>query len=103
MNDALFSALAHPARRQILALLRSQDQSAGALAEAFDISRSSVSEHLGILRRTGLVFETKAGRRRIYSLNAEPMQELANWLMPYKIYWQKQLGTLASTLEEKDK
>lgn len=103
MNEAVFSALANPVRRQVVSILLAEDRTAGAIAEAFDISRSAVSEQLGILRQAGLVHERKRGRQRVYSLNAEPFLELRAWLAPYEAYWQKQLAGLAKDLEEDSK
>ncbi len=100
MNEAVFSALANPVRREVVTLLLSKDRSAGSIAEAFDISRSAVSEHLTILRLAGLVRETKAGRERIYSLNAEPLVALRDWLAPYEAYWRTRLADLARDVEE---
>lgn len=86
MDEAVFFALANPVRRQVVMLLLSAERSAGSIAEAFDISRSAVSEHLGVLRQAGLVQETKAGRERIYSLNVQPLVALRDWLAPYEKY-----------------
>ncbi|MCR4265911.1 helix-turn-helix transcriptional regulator [Nitratireductor sp. ZSWI3] len=100
MNEAIFSALANPVRRQVVMLLLSRERSAGSIAEAFDISRSAVSEHLGILRQAQVVQEIKVGRERIYSLNAEPLVALRDWLAPYEDYWKARLADLARDLEE---
>ncbi|MFS8037361.1 ArsR/SmtB family transcription factor [Xanthobacter sp. AM11] len=100
MNETIFSALANPVRRQVVMLLLSKERSAGSIADAFDISRSAVSEHLGILRQAQLVRETKTGRERIYSLNAEPLVALRDWLAPYEDYWKTRLAELARDLEE---
>lgn len=100
MNEIIFSALANPVRRQVVMLLLSKERSAGSIADAFDISRSAVSEHLGILRQAQLVRETKTGRERIYSLNAEPLIALRDWLAPYEDYWKTRLAELARDLEE---
>lgn len=102
-NEIVFSALAHPVRRQVIALLLVNDRTAGAIAEEFEISRSAVSEHLGILRHADLVRETKSGRERIYSLNAEPLAELRNWLEPFETYWKVRLERLARQLEDNAK
>lgn len=100
MNETIFSALANPVRRQVVMLLLSKERSAGSIADAFDISRSAVSEHLGILRQAQLVRETKTGRERIYSLNAEPLIALRDWLAPYEDYWKTRLAELARDIEE---
>lgn len=99
-NEAIFSALAHPARRQVIALLLDRDRTAGAIAQEFEISRSAVSEHLAVLRNADLVRETKSGRERIYALNAEPLRELRSWLEPFEAYWKARMSDLAGQIEE---
>lgn len=99
----VFSALAHPVRRQVISLLLVGERTAGAIAEEFDISRSAVSEHLGVLRQADLVRETKSGRERIYALNAEPLAELRHWLEPFEVYWKTHLSRLAQQLEDETK
>lgn len=102
-NETVFSALAHPVRRQVVALLLDSERTAGAIAKEFEISRSAVSEHLGILRHADLVRETKSGRERVYSLNAEPLAELRTWLEPFESYWKARLSHLAQQLEDETK
>lgn len=99
-NELVFSALAHPVRRRVILLLLDRDRTAGAIAQEFEISRSAVSEHLGVLRQANLVRETKSGRERVYSLNAKPLTEIRNWLEPFETYWKVQLVRLAQQLEE---
>lgn len=101
-TEPVFAALAHPVRRQVIALLLERERTAGALADEFAISRSAVSEHLGILRNADLVRETKSGRERIYALNAEPLAGLRDWLKPYEHYWKRRLGRLARQLEDEE-
>jgi len=102
-SETVFSALAHPVRRQVIALLLDNERTAGAIAKEFEISRSAVSEHLGILRHADLVRETKSGRERVYSLNAEPLAELRTWLEPFESYWKDRLSRLAQQLEDEAK
>jgi DNA-binding transcriptional ArsR family regulator len=102
-SEPVFSALAHPVRRRVISLLLARERTAGAIAEEFEISRSAVSEHLGILRQADLVRETKSGRERIYSLNAEPLAELRGWLEPFETYWRTKLALLAQQLEDDTK
>lgn len=102
-SETVFSALAHPVRRQVVALLLDSERTAGAIANEFEISRSAVSEHLGVLRHAGLVRETKSGRERIYALNAEPLAELRTWLEPFESYWRARLSRLAQHVEDETK
>lgn len=75
MND-VWNALADKTRRTILAMLRKDDMTAGEIAENFNMSKPSVSHHLGILKNAGLVTCEKNGQHLIYSVNMTVFQEL---------------------------
>lgn len=74
------AAIADPVRREILLLLSDAPLSAGQIAGRFPVSRPAVSRHLRVLREAGLVRDTAEGRRRVYTLVTEPLDELAAWL-----------------------
>lgn len=77
----VFSAIADPVRRDILALLANGPAAAGAVADAFgDISRPAVSRHLRVLRETGLVRAETQGRRRVYTATISPLGEIVDWI-----------------------
>ncbi|MEV7626619.1 metalloregulator ArsR/SmtB family transcription factor [Actinoplanes sp. NPDC089786] len=78
--DEVAGAIADPVRREILLMLRERPLSAGQVADRFAISRPAVSRHLRVLREAGLVDDVAEGRRRVYALVAEPLDELAGWL-----------------------
>lgn len=100
MTD-VFAALASPARRELLRLLRDEGpQPVRRLADRFDMARPSVSEHLKVLRKAGLVTERRSGRERLYSLHAAPLLEVKDWLTPYERYWRERLTSLHNLLEE---
>lgn len=100
--DDVFPALANPVRRRILQLLLEGPRSVNSLAAHFDMARPSVSEHLKVLRDSGLVTERRDGRQRLYSLCQAPMQEISNWLHPYEVYWQDRLRLLRDTVMEEE-
>ena len=78
--DEVAGAIADPVRREILLMLRDGSHSAGQIAQRFAISRPAVSRHLRVLREAGLVRDTADGRRRVYTLDTAPLDELAGWL-----------------------
>lgn len=80
MNQT-FKALADPTRREILRMLGEKRLSAGDIAEAFDISKPSISHHLNILKRAELVTAERDGQHIIYAVNASVMQEVVTELM----------------------
>ncbi|MBN9500371.1 MAG: transcriptional regulator [Armatimonadetes bacterium 55-13] len=96
----VYAAIAAPARREILGLLASGDQPVQQLAESFQMTLPAVSQHLAILRDAGLVSVRKAGRQRIYSINAEPLKSVAEWAQSYERFWTDKLAALGEYLEE---
>ena len=96
----VFSALASPTRRKILELLLDGPLSAGAIASRFDLNRPAVSEHVHVLRATGLVTEEGRGRHRFYHLSPGPLSAVGEWMKPFEHYWRARLRALARTLSE---
>jgi DNA-binding transcriptional ArsR family regulator len=101
-TDAVFSALANPARRRLLELLIDGPRTAGSLAAEFELSRPAVSEHLQVLRKAALVREEPSGRERYYHLSAQRLAEVGAWLHPFERYWRDRLRSLSEVLEEED-
>ncbi|MCA8902302.1 MAG: helix-turn-helix transcriptional regulator [Hyphomonas sp.] len=83
--SAVFHALAHESRRQMLDILRDQPGCpVGELARHFDVSRIAVMNHLTVLEQAGLVTSEKQGRSRHLYLNAVPLQMIQDrWLGGY--------------------
>ena len=79
--DLLFKALQDPTRRQILSLLGRGDMNAGEIADAFSISKPSISHHLDLLRQAGLVSSRRAGQFIIYSLETTVLDESISWIL----------------------
>src|ERR1035437_1277590 len=75
MPDIL-SAAAEPTRRRILQLLASGPRTVNELAANFTVTRSAISQHLGVLTEVGLVVSRKDGRRRIYTVVPAGMSQL---------------------------
>ncbi len=78
--NLLFKALNDSTRRQILDLLKDSDLTAGEIAEAFDISKPSISHHLDILKRAKLVSTERDGQFIKYSLDTTVLEEATQWL-----------------------
>ncbi|MCK7624245.1 metalloregulator ArsR/SmtB family transcription factor [Streptomyces sp. RS10V-4] len=99
-QDRVFAALANATRREVLRLLRDGGpQPVRRLAEHFAMTRPSLSEHLKVLREAGLVSERRAGRQRIYRLEAAPLGEVQDWLGPYERFWRAKLAGLGTLLD----
>lgn len=71
----VFSALSNPVRRDILALLKDGDKSAGELAEHFKLSKPTLSGHFSALKDAGLILAERRGTTIIYSLNLSLLEE----------------------------
>jgi DNA-binding transcriptional ArsR family regulator len=99
LETQVFRALADPSRRQILDRLVAGDASVNELAEGFATSRPAVSKHLRVLREATLVVERREGRRRVYSLNPQPMSHADAWLGKYRAFWAARLQALKAMLE----
>ena len=95
-----FSALADPTRRASLSRLAQGESSVGKLAAPFRMSLPAVSKHLRVLEGAGLVRREKDGRVRRCRLESAPMEEAAEWLSHYRKFWDGQLDSLATFLED---
>jgi DNA-binding transcriptional ArsR family regulator len=98
--DAVFFALSDPIRRAILARLGEEALLVSQLAEPFDVSLQSVSRHIQVLVRAGLVQQERTGRISRCRLDVGPIYSAAVWINRYSKYWQEQFGMLAAALEE---
>jgi DNA-binding transcriptional ArsR family regulator len=79
MSDP-YSALAEPTRRRILELLHGRERSVSELVERFTLTQPAVSKHLLVLREAGLVAVRRDGRRRVYALRPEGLEQIRAWL-----------------------
>ena len=79
-----FKALSDPVRREILMLLKKQRLSAGEIVSNFDMTGATISYHLNILKKAGLVFEQKEKNYIYYELNASVVEEVMLWLSDLK-------------------
>ena len=98
--SATFSALADPTRRAILARLASGEASVSELAEPFDISMPAVSKHLKVLERAGLIARGREAQWRPCRLEAAPLRDAADWLDPYRRFWEESFDRLEVYLKE---
>jgi DNA-binding transcriptional ArsR family regulator len=94
--DATFAALAHPARREILARLHRGEASVNELAERFDVSLPAVSRHLKVLEGAGLVARKRMGRTHRLSLVPRPLDEAGRWIARHARFWDETLDALGA-------
>jgi DNA-binding transcriptional ArsR family regulator len=100
--DATFSALSDPTRRTILLTLQRGNASVTELARPHEISMPAILKHLNVLEQAGLIEQKKTGRVRMCRLTVAPMQQAADWLSLYRVFWENQLDNLERFLEQTD-
>ena len=81
MQNSVFKALAHPARRQLLALLRKGPRLAGDLAAEFDASWPTMSRHLAVLKEADLISAERQGTQILYRVNTSVLEDTASALL----------------------
>lgn len=97
--DAIFFALSDATRRRLLDRLRGVEETAGALAAGFDVTRPAVSRHLRVLREAELVEERRRGRERVYTLAPAKLALPTQWLDEYRVFWSARLRDLKDFVE----
>ncbi|MES2154576.1 MAG: metalloregulator ArsR/SmtB family transcription factor [bacterium] len=97
--DAVFSALAHPIRRSIVARLSGGDCTVADLAAPHDVSGPAISKHLRVLEDAGLLEQTPDGRVRRCALKAKPLSAAFSWIVQYRLFWEDTLDAIAAAVE----
>lgn len=98
--DSLFSALADPTRRAIVASLSAGPKTVGELAEPFDLSFAAVSKHVQVLGQAGLIAKRRHGRSIECALQPERLRPLATWIGDYERFWNERLDELESVIRD---
>jgi DNA-binding transcriptional ArsR family regulator len=97
--ESVFDIIAEPNRRAILSLLVSSEQSVGDIERQLRMAQPTVSKHLRVLRDAGFVEATVDAQRRLYRLNAQPLQEVDAWLAPFRRFWSAHVDALERHLD----
>src|SRR3954471_12873365 len=93
LNQA-FAALSDPTRRAILAHLAQGEATAGDLGAPFQLSQPTISKHLSVLERAGLIEQGRDAHRRPRRLRPEAIKAVAEWAEPFRILWERRLDNL---------
>lgn len=96
--DLTFAALADPTRRAILARLASGEATVMQLTEPFAMSQPSISKHLKVLERAGLISRGRAAQTRPCRLEPGALQAVADWVAPYRQLWEDSFDRLDAYL-----
>jgi DNA-binding transcriptional ArsR family regulator len=92
-SDA-FNAIAEPQRRDILVLLRAGEWPVTDLARELGMSQTRASKHLRVLREVGLVRDRKAGKQRLYGLDARGLRPIHEWTGGFERFWNESFDRL---------
>jgi DNA-binding transcriptional ArsR family regulator len=92
--SATFAALSDPTRRAILARLSPGDLSVKELAEPFSITAPSITKHLKVLERAGLISRSRDAQKRPCRLQSAPLREVAEWVEQYRRSWEHSMNRL---------
>ena len=98
--QASLDALAEPRRREILALIRDRELPAGEIAANFDVTRSAISQHVGVLKHAGLVTERREGTKRLYRARPEGLADLRAFLDEF---WSERLDVLVREAQREER
>ena len=90
----VFNAIAEPQRREILVLLRAGDRAVTELAQELGMTQPGASKHLRVLREVGLVRDRKAGRRRMYGVDARGLRPVHEWTGGFERFWSESFDRL---------
>src|SRR5690348_10219709 len=96
----VFNAIAEPQRRQILVLLRGGERPVTELAQALGMTQPRASKHLRVLREVRLVRDRKAGKQRLYGLDARGLQPVHEWIGGFERFWNESFDRLDAYVQE---
>ena len=96
----VYQAIADGSRRRMLELLAEQECSVGELAPHFDVTLGAISQHLKVLRESGLVVRRTAGRHRYYRAEPRALRQVHDWTARYRAAWEERLDRLEALLDE---
>ena len=95
-----FAALADPTRRAILARLVQGEATVNEIAEPFDLKLPTISKHLKVLQRAGLISQGRKAQWRPCRLETERLKEVADWVEQYRRNWEERFGQLDEYLRD---
>ncbi len=102
LNDIL-TAISHPTRRAIIQQLSNGPARFLDIAKPFDTALNSVTKHLKLLERAGLIERKKQGREVFISFRGEPLRQVAEWVHEYERFWNERLDQFAQYFIDKKK
>jgi DNA-binding transcriptional ArsR family regulator len=101
--DTAFYALSDPTRRAILSRLALGEATVSELMEPFELSQPTISKHLKVLERAGLVEGGRDAQRRPRRLAPRAMKDIADWIEPFREQWERRFDNLDAHLKRMKK
>ena len=96
----VFNAIAEPQRREILVLLRAGERPVTELAQELGMTQPGASKHLRVLREVGLVRDRKAGKQRLYGLDARGLRPVHEWTGGFERFWNESFDRLDAYVQD---
>ena len=96
----VFQAIADPTRRAIITLVALHAMTPTAIAENFDSSRQTISKHIQILAECEILKQEQDGREIYYHLNPKKMKEIADFIEPFRKFWDDRFNKLESIMKK---
>ena len=100
--DAVFAALAHPARRAMLARLGEGEATVGELGQPLDMSLPAVTKHLKVLESAKLISRSRHAQWRPCQLRSAPLKAASGWIEEQRAIWESRLDRLDGYLQRLD-
>ena len=98
----VFNAVAEPRRREILDVLGDgRERAVSEVVDAVGMPQPSVSKHLSVLLKVGVVTVTRNGQMRMYRLNGSNLKPVYEWVKTYERYWSHQIDRIKERAEQK--
>ena len=96
----VFNAIAERQRREILVLLRAGELPVTELAQELGMAQPGASKHLRVLREVGLVWDRKAGKQRLYGLDARDLRPVHEWTGGFERFWNESFDRLDAYVQD---
>jgi DNA-binding transcriptional ArsR family regulator len=97
----VFNAIAEPRRREIVDFLAlGSEHDVGEIVFKLGLPQPTVSKHLGVLRKVGVVAVHKAGQRRVYRLNPQKLKPVHDWIQTFERFWTSHLDSIKQAAEQ---
>ena len=98
--DSVFRAVADPTRREIMQLLAAEPMTVGDICEHFTISQPAISQHMRVLRESGLVDSRAEWRHRTYHLRPKHLKTVMDWVRHFERFWDESLDRLDDVIDK---